>query len=307
MISSTWCLELGQRGLARRPGAASARTGAAISAAASSPRWLGLGDRPGGRVSLGAGGLDPVQQLAPLARPARGTGRPRRRRRAGRAPHARRRDRRGSARWSSIRLASLLTARGSPRPRPCPPAAPSSRRCSSSAGSASATATPMPARLQQLEVVGAVAERDHRGRVDPKPLAHELAAPRPSRRPGCATSRKIGSDLAMNRRSSKRLRSRASSRRAASGSPTTTILVVGSVQPRVEVARRHGPSEPGVLGVGARLGVRLLDVQLVVDVDVHVEALAAHGRDHLERDRRRRSAGAAATRRVAGSATSAPW
>ena len=109
--------------------------------------------------------------------------------------------------------------------------------------------------LDEVEVVLAVAERDRPLTREAEPLARGTRAPSPSRRRAVANSRKFGSDFVTQSRPPKRVAHAA--RRAtssSSGSPTQTIFVGGSVEPRADVADRV---ERDLLEVRVRLGLRV--------------------------------------------------
>ena len=205
---------------------------------------LRLGDRLGGGVALGAGGLD--------ARPAARAGA----RRASRNSSTSRTassPRRASAafvpsgsaricRTSSIRARestnSVQEARDSvvvdARHRPA------GDRVQGGVGVGDRHAQARG--LEQLDVVRAVAERDDGGRIDRRAARTRTRAPSPCSRPGSASSRKIGSDLAMNAPAVEpgpQLVLEAG--RAAAGSPDDDDLRRRPVEPCAAGRRRRAP------------------------------------------------------------------
>ncbi len=122
--------------------------------------------------------------------------------------------------------------------------------CSSSTGSASATASPRLCLLQQLRCSFAPSPNATTcwGSMR-SPRTSADACPSPWRRPAGATSRKKGSDLAMNTRRPKISRSSICSASSSSGPPTTHDLGGGLGQPALEVAHaRHAKLEAHPVG-----------------------------------------------------------
>ena len=260
---------------------------------------LGLGDRLRGGVPLGARGLDAGQSSSRRASTSRNSSTSRtasspRRASAAFVPS-------GSARIcraSSIRDVSLLTRPGSPRPRRRPTLGTVQPAIGRRAGSASATATPRPAASRSSTSFAPSPNATTAAGSIAEPLAHEL-----ERR---ALAHAGQGELEEDR---KRLGDEGA---AVESRPQLDLEAVERlrladhddlrrrpVEPREEVA--DGVRlEPRVRRVGHRLVVQRLDVELVIDVDVHVEAGGVHRLDHLVRERARPSAGEAAIRPCGG-------